>query len=234
MYRIDRNNFYLENKNASIQTPDWVSNFLFELLSPHIKKEGIVFDPCVGKGSLLKPWKEKGYQTQGVDIKEQGFENTKCQNYLTIKKRKVEKSPKYVPKLDVSVCQGQLIIKKEERLNVSLVIMNPPFNIDETTETYIKKNYSSRPLLPEVWLQKTIELFGKNIPIIMFTPYGFRLNQSRDSKRWKCFFNGEYPPITSIISLPKDVFQNVLFHSEILVFNLPNLKGHYFCGERIT
>jgi hypothetical protein len=110
--------------------------------------------------------------------------------------------------------------------------MNPPFNVDETTAFYIKKNYSGRPLLPEVWLKKTVELFGKNVPIAMFTPYGFRLNQSLNSKRWKCFSNGEYPEITSIVSLPKDVFQNVLFHSEILLFNLPQLKGHYFCGEK--
>ena len=61
--------------------------------------------------------------------------------------------------------------------------MNPPFNVDETTASYIKENYSGRPLLPEVWLKRTLELFGKNIPIVMFTPYGFRLNQSRDSKR---------------------------------------------------
>jgi len=208
MYRVDRNNFYQENKNASIQTPEWVSNFLFELLNSYIEKGGIVFDPCVGEGSLLNPWKENGYHILGVDIKKQGFEKTICQNFLTF--------------------QG---IKKGK---ISLVIMNPPFNVDETTSAYIRENYSGRPLLPEVWLKRTIELFGKNVPIVMFTPYGFRLNQSRNSKRWKCFFNGEYPEITSIISLPKDVFQNVLFHSEILVFNLPQLKGHYFCGEKLT
>jgi hypothetical protein len=43
-----------ENKNASIQTPEWVSSFLFELLNSHIDKEGIIFYPCVGEGSLLK------------------------------------------------------------------------------------------------------------------------------------------------------------------------------------
>ena len=54
MYRVDRNNFYQENKNASIQTPDWVSNFLF-VLNSRIQKEGVIFDPCVGEGSLLNP-----------------------------------------------------------------------------------------------------------------------------------------------------------------------------------
>jgi hypothetical protein len=94
---------------------------------------------------------------QGVDIKKQGFEETICQNYL--------------------------LLRKDLNLKVSLAIMNPPFNIDKSTVSYIKKNYSGRPLLPEIWLKKTIELFGKNIPIVVFTPYGFRLNQSLTSKR---------------------------------------------------
>ena len=62
----------------------------------------------------------------------------------------------------------------------------------------------------------------------MFTPYGFRLNQTDRSKRWKRFIDGEYPDITSIVSLPKDVFTDILFHSEVLIFNLPKLNGHYF------
>ena len=106
--------------------------------------------------------------------------------------------------------------------------MNPPFNIDNKTKEYIQEHYGGRPLLPEVWLQKAIELFGKDMPVVMFTPYGFRLNQTEVSKRWLKFSSGEYPEITSIISLPKDVFDGILFHSGVLCFNLPKLKGHYF------
>ncbi|MCE8163727.1 MAG: hypothetical protein I3273_05695 [Candidatus Moeniiplasma glomeromycotorum] len=65
MYRVDRNNFYQENKNASIQTPKWVSDFLFELLNPYIKKEGIVLvrSQCIfvmkieREKKCLKSWK---------------------------------------------------------------------------------------------------------------------------------------------------------------------------------
>src|SRR3546814_3155733 len=67
-----------------------------------------------------------------------------------------------------------------------------------------------------------------SVPIAMFTPYGFRLNQTDNSSRWKKFIEGEYPEITSIVSLPKDVFDGILFHSEVLIFNLPALNGHYF------
>ncbi len=203
MYRVDRNNFYKNEKKATVFTPDYVSEFLYDILHPVISKNGIIFDPCVGKGSLLKPWKKAGYKVQGVDIENQGFPNTKVKNYLEVK-------------------QGEI---KEK---VSLVIMNPPFNIDSKTKTYIKENYGGRPLLPEVWFSKAVELFGMDIPIVMFTPYGFRLNQTENSKRWMKFVNEEYPPITSIISLPKNVFENIQFHSEILIFNLKMEQGHYF------
>src|SRR3546814_5002495 len=71
------------------------------------------------------------------------------------------------------------------------IIMNPPLNIDSKTKEYIKANYGGRPLLPEVWFQKALELFGTSVPIAMFTPYGFRLNQTDNSSRWKKFIEGE-------------------------------------------
>lgn len=203
MYRVDRNNFYKVQKKATIFTPDYVSEFLFNLVYKYIDKKGIVLDPCVGQGSLLKPFKKNGYKVLGIDIENQGFPRTIVRNYLEVKKGDIKDK-------------------------ISLVIMNPPFNIDSKTKQYIKENYGGRPLLPEVWFSKALELFGHDIPIVMFTPYGFRLNQSDTSKRWQKFITKEYPEITSIVSLPKDVFENILFHSEVLMFNLPQLKGHYF------
>jgi len=203
MYRVDRNNFYKHEKKATIFTPDYVSEFLYSLVHKHIKKNGLVVDPCVGKGSLLKPFKRKGFKVLGIDIEYQGFPRTKVKNYLEVKRGDIK---------------GE----------ISLVIMNPPFNLDVKTKQYIKERYGGRPLLPEVWFSKALDLFGHNVPIVMFTPYGFRLNQSDTSKRWQKFINKEYPEITSIVSLPKDVFENILFHSEVLIFNLPQLKGHYF------
>jgi type I restriction-modification system DNA methylase subunit len=53
MYRVDRNNFYKHEKKATIFTPAFVSEFLFDLLAPHIDtKDGTIIDPYVGKGSL--------------------------------------------------------------------------------------------------------------------------------------------------------------------------------------
>ncbi len=206
MYRVDRNNFYTNQKKATVYTPSSTSRFLYSILKEYIKT-GSVLDPCVGKGSLLMPFQNAGYNVIGIDIEKQGFEPTIEKNYLGI--------------------------KKGELSTPDLIIMNPPFNIDEKTKTYIKETYGGRPLLPEIWLMKAIELFGKDVPIVMFTPYGFRLNQTVDSKRWKKFIDGTYPDITSIISLPKNLFEGILFHSEVLVFNIYGMKGHYFYNGNV-
>jgi len=98
----------------------------------------------------------------------------------------------------------------------ALIICNPPFN-----------GYGNK-LGSEVWLDKIIELFGKEVPIVLFVSMGFRLNSKKNGKRWSKFTNQTYPPISSIISLPRDIFPEVEFHSEILIFNIPGLQAHYF------
>ena len=207
MYRVDRNNFYKEQKKATIYTPAGVSEFIYRLVSDKIDRTKPILDPCVGKGSLLKPFKRNGFRVIGIDIERQGFPKTIVRNYLEIQCGEVE--------------------------TPSLVIMNPPFNIDRKTKAFVSKHYGGRPLLPEVWLQKAIELFDKSLPIVLFTPYGLRLNQMTNSKRWMKFLKGEYPAISSIISLPKDIFDGILFHSEILIFNIKKLQGHYFYDDSI-
>ena len=184
-----------------------VSQFIFDIVADKIDKSRPVFDPCVGEGSLLHPFDDAGFHTIGLDIYDHGYKNTILHNFLTFDAKQMA-----VP---------------------SLVIANPPFNIDLRTKAIISEQYGGRPLLPEVWLQKTISLFGKDIPIILFAPYGLRLNQSLCSKRWQKFINGDYPRISSIIALPKDVYRDVLFHSEILIFNIPDLDAHYFYHHKL-
>lgn len=97
-----------------------------------------------------------------------------------------------------------------------MVICNPPFN-----------GADGRKLYPEVFLRQIIRLFGATVPIVLFAPMGFRLNQRKKSKRWQ-WVRDNGPEITSIVSLPLDVFDNVKFHSEILMFNIPTVKPHYW------
>ena len=201
MYRVDRNNFYSDQKNATIYTPPGVSRFLFDVIHDKIKP-GLVLDPCVGAGSLLRPFIEGGFSCQGIDIEHQGFPNTIIRDFL--------------------------LFEAGELLTPSLVIVNPPFNIDHKTQEIVARTFGRRPLLPEVWLQKIVALWGKDIPIVLFAPYGLRLNQTTRSKRWRNFINGTYPEIRSIVSLPKNIYAEVLFHSEVLIFNVEGLRGHYF------
>ena len=202
MYRVDRNNFYRDQKNATVYTPPAVSRFLFGILHDKIDRTGVVIDPCVGAGSLLVPFQEAGFATKGVDIDDQGYPRTLVRDFISIRKGEIS--------------------------TPSLVVANPPFNIDEKTRDLIYQSFGRRPLLPEVWLNKSVELWGSSVPIALFAPYGLRLNQSVGSRRWRMFVDGSYPAISSIVALPKDVYDNVLFHSEILIFNIEGLNGHYF------
>lgn len=99
-----------------------------------------------------------------------------------------------------------------------LILSNPPFN-----------GAGSNKLYSEVFLRKIVELFGNKVPIVLFAPMGFRLNQTLRSSRWNWL--KETVEISSIISLPCDCFDKVKFHIEILIFNIPKLKPHYLlCG----
>ncbi len=201
MYRVDRNNFYKNEKKSNIETPKHLCEFLFNLLKDKIKKTESILDPCCGNGALLKPFEKAGYDgVMGFDI---------CE---------FDKSYR---KMDYLMYPAGLVFPR-------LVIINPPFNLTEENKINAKRYSKGRPLMAEVFFQKTIELFGKDIPIVLFTPYGFRLNQTTKSKRWQKFINGDYPQISSIISLPKNIFKDILFHSEILIFNIKGLKPHYF------
>lgn len=97
-----------------------------------------------------------------------------------------------------------------------LILCNSPFN-----------GAPGKQLYPEVFLKRIFELFGVEIPIVLFVPMGFRLNQRKKSKRWQ-WLRDCGAEITSIVSLPLNIFEDVEFHSEILIFNIKGLKPHYF------
>ncbi len=211
MYNLQRNNYHQKPKSSTIYTPKEVSQFIFNLLEHKIENLGIILDPCCGQGSLLKPWKKMyhllGYDvrdTYGIDL-EESSETNLVTDFLTLTKPEFE--------LD---CFNNCQVKKK----IILILCNPPFN-----------GYGNK-LGSEVWLDKIIELFGSKIPLVLFTPMGFRLNSKKQGKRWSKFIQGNYPPISSIISLPHDIFPAVEFHSEILIFNIKGLQPHYFYHEK--
>ena len=108
------------------------------------------------------------------------------------------------------------------------------FGCDDPTCRVVRSEYCGyvcarygRKLAVEVFMDKVLQLCDNNIPIIMICPMGFRLNQRITSKRWRNM-RDNYPKICSIISLPLDIFEDTLFHCEILCFNCDKLEPHYF------
>ena len=199
MYNIKLNNYHLKPKPSNIQTPPEVSQFIFELLKDKIPSDTLILDPCCGQGSLLQPWVESNnYPIHGIDLVKSCYTN-QVRDFLT--------------------WDGKPPYGRPHENN--LILCNPPF-----------KSYGHK-LGSEVWLDKIIELFGKEIPIVLFAPVGFApvgfcANLTLNNKRHEKFENGTYPPISSRITLPKNIFEGVVFHSEILIFNLQGLKSHYF------
>lgn len=104
-----------------------------------------------------------------------------------------------------------------------LIMCNPPFNGSGDSQ--------ERMMYPEVFLRTIVSLFGSDSRIILFVPHGFRMNCSTQSKRFKWLSSPDAPQITSIMSLQNNVFPEVTICSEILVFNVPGLKPHYFLNE---
>lgn len=121
---------------------------------------------------------------------------------------------------DEFVCSRFEDIERWDKQRPDLVLCNPPFNGAPKGQLY-----------PEIFLRKITELFGTNIPVVLFTPMGFRLNQRRTSTRWQ-WVRDHGPRITGFVSLPLDIFPNVKFHSEVLLFNIPTAQPHYWLEER--
>ena len=106
--------------------------------------------------------------------------------------------------ISVSGCEikyGNDFLKRTKPITADLILCNPPFNLG------VGKRLGS-----EIFLEKILELRTNKAPIVLFAPMGFRLNQKKTSKRWK-WLRDNCPEISSIISLPLDVYDNVLFHS---------------------
>ena len=96
-----------------------------------------------------------------------------------------------------------------------LILMNPPFN-----------GASGRRLFPEVFLRKIFEKYGYDIPVVMITGDNFLNNNRFKSKRRKWMIENNIE-ITSIITLPLDTFEDVLFNTQVLFFNIDNINPHY-------
>lgn len=97
-----------------------------------------------------------------------------------------------------------------------LILCNPPWS----------RQVNDRTSSPDRFIRQIVNLFDNKIPIVYLVPMGFRLNQSCASKRWRWLRKNL--EITSIISMPLDVYPDTKFHNEIILFNIKGVKPHYF------
>jgi len=97
----------------------------------------------------------------------------------------------------------------------NLILCNPPFCSGR------------KMMMAEQFLRNFIERGWFYVPIVMFVPMGFRFNVRKNSRR-RVWMKDHGPQISSIISVPLDLFPDVQFFSEILIFNVPNLNPHYW------
>ena len=229
-YTVSRNKYFDNTKNHVIFTPPPICNWLAEVLQAELSSIETIFDPCVGSGNLLAPFKDK--VKLGVDI-----EN-------------------FNPNIN-QFWQDDFLTWNGNFPQMDLVIMNPPYNHSKES----RKKWGRSSLLPELFAAKCFELFGKDVRMIMFTPMGFRLNTRCYTKKQGDRYRNirdNFGPITSIVSLPLDVFPNPDFDNsenevrrnpkkkimksnikrketqqEIIFFNMPKLKPHYLLPDKV-
>lgn len=205
-----KKNDYINNPKASdIYTPTWLSYWLYDLVEKSGMKKDIIFDPAIGDGHLTNEFWNMGSTIVGMDIVDK-FDDIRVHYFRC---GKFEDLDEYETSNFNTLLSAPLP-------QPDFIIMNPPFN-----------GAPGKKLYPEVFLKKIEELFGNKIPVIVITPMGMLLNQRIRSSRWR--YLRDNWKITSIISLPIDVFDNVAFHAEIVCFNTTGMEPHYFIPEEI-
>lgn len=181
-HSVTKNNYLKEGKSHTIFTPPAVCEWIAKIVEPEMEDVKIVFDPACGSGNLLAPFKDK--IRMGADI----FNFDKDEDIVFLK--------------------GDFLDwKKDNYGKVDFIPMNPPYN--HTDESRAKWGRST--LFPELFADKCFELFGKDVKMILFTPMGLRLNtrcnKNKQGERYKNI-RDNWGEITSIVSLPLDLFPN--------------------------
>lgn len=227
-----RNKYFAEGgRNSIIFTPPPVCAWLYEILKPELETVSVIIDPACGSGNLLAPF--ENVVKLGIDIEDFGVEGLEAfwkEDFLSI---------------------------REQLPGVDLVVMNPPYNHTKDSA----RKWGKNNLLPELFVNKAFSLFGREVKMVVFTPMGLRLNTRcytpKQGDRYK-LMRDKWPQITSIVSLPLDMFPNPDFdpdkaeerrnpqkgimqsnikrketQQEILFFNMPKLLPHYCLPESV-
>jgi predicted RNA methylase len=110
----------------------------------------------------------------------------------------------------------ELTKKDIEGLNIDLIISNPPFG----------KHLEHGELYPHLFIKKTIELFGENIPMVFIVPQWYLSN----SKKRMDDLNKLN--ITKITYIHKNIFnlenENIIVEASAVYINIKTHKKHTF------
>ena len=240
---VKKNNYNENRKDSTIYTPPEICNFLFDILQP-LKSKSVI-DVCCGTGNLSNPFIDTGVNCTGIDIDDKALETYKG-NYIDfsvipfnedyfIKELKLKNSKITKEEIEnkIKIEKDKSRIEETSLLEMTtdisdLIVTNPPFN-----------GYPGKKLFSWEILKRITELWGFDKPIVLFTLMGMRLNRRYGSKRAKEWAELEKQglELTSIISMPIDAFfpgsKTKGQQWEILIFNAPRLKPHYWFTKEV-
>jgi hypothetical protein len=165
-------------------------------------KKSRIIDPACGSGNLLFPWVANRFDYLAVDTEDH--------------------SDRFHP--GTFLQDNFLTTEKITPEKTDFFLINPPFNNSG------KKGV--RSFLPERFLDKITKWWGPRVPVVLFAPMGFRLNQRVHSSRWRKFQGKNSMNLTHVMALPLDTFPGVEFHMEILFFNI-NAKLPFFVDPEV-
>lgn len=207
---VKTNNYRENPKRSDIQTPQAVADYIFEIVDGAIPP-GIVWDIGAGNGNLSRPFvATQCYSVVRVDVKPLNQMDPYNYGETDFLQRNVY----------TEFCES--FGMKDYEAYPSLVLCNPPFN---------NTGKHSRKLLPELFMDRVWEVFTPWTPLVLFAPMGMLLNQRLKSSRYQKM-RDQTAELSSIMSLPLDVFEGVEFHNLVLFFNFTDkLNPHYFLDK---
>jgi hypothetical protein len=95
-------------KESTIYTPDWMSNQIYDILNQSGNLKNRILDPCIGKGSLIKPYLEDPkFQLFGIDS------NPQIQEYSNLE-----------------IIKSDFLTFNSQYLKPDLILCNPPLGMD--------------------------------------------------------------------------------------------------------
>jgi len=207
---VSRNNYKDNPKSSSIETPPKLALYLCQLVEGselglcRPRKGMMVYDPAVGAGNLVRPFKGAGWAVWGSDIVTDGI----GLKYGTFIKSRFEDITWHItwPTPDLIIC-------------------NPPFNSAPGRQLYpevflkhIDKLFGR--LIPVIMVVPMGVRLNQRLK-------SSRWKYLRDTWRIDSILSLPIDIFKKSDGLP------VLFHAEVLFFNFEGLKPHYFLPDEV-